>query len=97
MADITSTTKAQLLGIALKSVFGEEPSYYYAPDYVRVYFEPDRLKRVQRKIQQMAVTGPSDVRVDWLPMITPLALNQALPYAIGLLVVGIFIGSQVRK
>lgn len=85
-------TRAQVAGLALQKVFGEEPSYEYAPDYVRVYYQPDRLSKVQKKIESMSTAGKSDVRVDWVPMITPLAIKKSVPVVAGIVVVGIFLG-----
>jgi hypothetical protein len=92
MAEAVSIAKAQAAGLALQTVFGVQPSFLYNPDHVRIYFEPDRLKTVQTKIASMATAGPSDVRVDWLPLVAPLAIKKALPFAVGLLVAGYLFG-----
>jgi len=96
MANVTTIAKAQVAGAALNQVFGEQPAYDYQSDYVRVYYEPDRLKQVQSRIEQMAISGPSDVRIDWLPMVTPFALKKATPYIIGLVAVGILLGRMSK-
>lgn len=92
MASIASIGKAQLVGAALQKITGQEPSYIYNDDHVRVYFEPDRLKSVQKQLAEMATSGPGDVRIDWLPIITPIAIKKAAPYAIGILVAGYLLG-----
>lgn len=94
MASLATIGKAQGVGLALKTVFGQEPSYLYEDNYVQVYYQPDRLKKVQSKIAQMAAAGPSDVRIDFVPMITPIAIKKALPYAVGLLAVGYLVGKM---
>lgn len=96
MADVTTIAKAQVTGAALQKIFGEEPSYQYADDHVRVYFEPDRLKNVQARIQTMAASGPSDVRIDWVPMVTPFALKKGAPVVAGLIIAGILIGRMTK-
>lgn len=92
MAKVQSIAKAQMYGLALKEFFGQEPSYLYEGNHVRIYYEPDRLKKVQQRIKEMASAGPSDVRIDWTPMIRPEVLKKALPYALGLIAVGYIVG-----
>lgn len=97
MASVQTIAKAQLTGAALEKVFGEVPSYIYEPDHVRVYYEPDRLFRVQEKVKTMATSGPSDVRIDWIPIVTPFAINKGLPYAIGIVAAGFFLGRLSKR
>lgn len=96
MATALTAGKAKVAGLALQQVFGEEPQYYYADDHVRLYYDADKLKQVQQKIEMMATSGPSDVRIDWLPMITPLALKKAVPIIGGIVLVGIIIGRMTK-
>lgn len=92
MASLETIGKAQVMGAALQKITGVEPSYIYEDNFVRIYFQPDRLKAVQAKISEMASSGPSDVRIDWLPIATPLLIKKAAPVAIGLLVAGYIFG-----
>lgn len=92
MASIETIGKAQIMGAALQKITGVEPSYLYEENFVRIYFQPDRLKQVQTKLAQMAASGPSDVRIDWFPIATPLLIKKGLPVAIGLLVAGYIFG-----
>lgn len=92
MASIESIGKSKAYGFALEQFFGEKPSYSYETDHVKIYYTPDKLKRVQARIASMASSGPSDVRISWVPMMTPQIMKSALPYAIGLLVVGYGLG-----
>jgi len=92
MATVQTIGKAQLFGAALKQITGVEPSYIYEDNFVRIYFEPDRLKQVQAKLQKMAASGPSDVRIDWFPIVSPIAIKKAAPFAIGLLAAGYLLG-----
>jgi hypothetical protein len=73
---------------------GVEPVYEYGSNYVRIYYHPDRLKEVQKKLELISASGPGDVRVDWFPMIVPMAIKKALPVAIGLFVLGYAIGGR---
>lgn len=92
MADIVTMGKARAYGILLQQLFGEDPSYYSAADHVKVYYEPDKLLRVQQRVNAMATGGPADVRIDWLPMITPLAIKKAAPYVLGIAALGFLLG-----
>lgn len=94
MATIVTIGKARGVGAILQQVTGVEPSYEYGPDYVRIYFQPDRLKQVQQKLAEWEATaaGPSDVRVDWFPAVMPLAVKKSLPLIGGLLLAGYILG-----
>lgn len=94
MANITAITKAQALGLAMQKITGIEPSYDYKPDHVLVYWQPDRLKRMQGYVEKLASSGrkPGDVRVNWMPVITPFAIKKAVPYIVGMLAVGYILG-----
>jgi hypothetical protein len=92
MASLETIGKAQLYGAALQKITGQAPSYIYNDDHVRVYFDADKLKLVQQQINSMATSGPSDVRVDWLQIFTPMIIKKAAPVAIGLLVAGYLFG-----
>lgn len=95
MASITSISKAQGIGFALQQITGQEPSYAYEPDYVRVYFEPDRLQLVQKKLEQMASSGPGDVRIDWMPIVLPYAVKKAALPVIGVALAGFILGKML--
>ena len=94
MASLQSITKAQGVGLLLQKMTGIAPSYVYGHDYVRIYYQPDKLKEVQRKLELISASGPGDVRVDWFPMVLPMAIKKALPFAAGLLLIGYLIGGR---
>jgi hypothetical protein len=96
MASVQTIAKAQGSGLLLEQLFGIPVSYDYQPNHVRVYYQPDRLKQVQGRVATMAAGGPGDVRIDWFPMVTPVVLKQAAPYAVGLLAAGFLIGKMLR-
>lgn len=92
MATIQNIAKAKGTGLLLEQLFGVEPSYQSFPEYVRVYYQPDRLKEVQKRVETMSRSAPGGVRLDWFPVITPFAVKKAAPYIVGLLVVGYLLG-----
>lgn len=96
MATVQTIAKAQGTGLLLEQLFGVPVSYEYNPDHVRVYYQPDRLKQVQGKVQTMASGGPGDVRIEWFPMVSPVVLKTAAPYAIGLIAAGFILGRLMK-
>lgn len=94
MAGTLTIAKAQATGLLLEKLFGEEPSYEYGDDFVRIYYQPDRLARVQEKIESMASGGPGEIRIDWLPTVTPLLLKKALPWLALIFIGGYIIGKM---
>lgn len=92
MADVKSIAKARAIGLAIQQVTGVEPSYEHAADHVRIYFQPDRLKAAQSKLREWSKSSPGDIRVDWFPVITPMAIEKGLPIAAGLLLAGYLLG-----
>jgi len=94
MASLQSITKAQGVGLLLQKMTGIAPSYVYGPDYVRIYYEADKLKEVQKKLQLISASGPGDVRIDWFPMVVPMAIKKALPFAAGIFFLGYLIGGK---
>ncbi len=78
----------------LEKLTGETPAIEYAADYARIYYHPDKLKMVQKKLQKMSTASPGDIRVDWFPMIVPMAIKKALPFAAGLFFLGYLIGGR---
>lgn len=94
MASLQTIAKAQAFGLALKKMTGEEPSYQYYDDYVRIYYQPDRLKKVQEKVQEISSKEPGDVRFDWFQVVTPLAIKKGLPIAGAIFFLGYLLGGK---
>jgi hypothetical protein len=93
MASLDIVGKAEALSLALERAFNVEPSIEYGSNYARIYYQPDRLKKVQAIIYKMANDRePGSIRVDWFPIITPIALQKGVPYIIGLVGLGYLLG-----
>lgn len=99
MAALQTVVKTKALVEVLKQVFGEDPTVEYHDTYTRVYYEPDRLKRVQKKLESMSVKlgEPSDVQFDFLPLITPLVIKKGFPVAAGIFSAGFMVGKLRGK
>ena len=97
MATLESIGKAKATGLILSTVLGVEPKYEYHDNYVRVYYPSTDLPAVRAKVNEIA-TGPAgDVRIDWLPLTTPIAIKTVLPVAVGLIAAGFLIGRLSAK
>lgn len=96
MATVQTIAKAKATGLILKNLLGIEPEYQYFDNYVRLYYSNENLPKVQSRINQIAINSskPSDVKIDFLPMVAPLAVKKVAPFAIGAIVIGYIIGKH---
>lgn len=88
MATLQTIAKAKATGLIMSKMLGVEPDYEYYDNYVRVYYQPDRLKTVQQNVNNMANKKDSEVRIDWLPIVQPVIVKKAVPYIVGIAVIG---------
>ena len=95
MASFQAIGKGQALAAVLEKIFGEKPSLRYEEKRIVVYFEPDRLKRVQQKIESMAMSAPGDVVLDWQQIAAPSVLKRAMPIGIVILAIGFLLGKKI--
>lgn len=97
MASIQTIAKAKTTGLILKNLLGIEPEYQYFDNYVRLYYPAENLPKVQDKINQIAVNSskPGDVRIDFFPIVAPVAIKKVAPYAIGAIVAGYLLGKML--
>jgi hypothetical protein len=94
MATVQTIAKAKATGLILKNLLGIEPQYDYQNDYVRLYYSGQGLNQVHEKMNSIAVKSkmPGDVRIDFVPMVAPVAIKKILPYALGAVLAGYIIG-----
>lgn len=100
MADSNTIVKANALSEVLKFAFGEEPTIEYYDTYAKIYYQPDRLKKVQKKLEDMVSrfgSSASDIRFEFLPLITPLLIKKGFPLAVTVFSTGFLIGKRKRK
>lgn len=76
-------TRAKALGYsaAIRLAIGSDPVVKEYPDYIQISFTPDQQKALTSYIESQMKKGPSDVRVDIAPIITPIAMKKVLPFA----------------
>lgn len=92
MASLESVGKAKTVALLLEQAFGVPVTIEYGEKYSRLYYQPDRLLQMQKKVEKMASTAPGDLRIDWLPVIQPYAVKRAAPYVLGVLALGFLLG-----
>lgn len=97
MATVQSIAKAKTTGLILKNLLGIEPEYQYYDDHVRLSYPKEALPQIHEKINTIAVNSskPSDVRIDFIPMVAPIGIKKALPYAIGAVALGYVLGKML--
>lgn len=83
MANVQVIAKAKATGLIMSKMLGVEPDYEYAENYVRVYYQPDKLQTVQGNVNLMANKKDGEIKIDWLPIVQPLIIKKALPYLLG--------------
>lgn len=97
MASFQTIAKAKAFGIALHKVIGEEPSYQYFDEHVRIYYPQNKLKKVREKLKEISSREPGEIQFDWFPLITPLAVERGLPVIGAILLLGYLLGAGTKK
>ncbi len=95
MADMAAIGAAKLAGVGLKQILGSEPQYSYQADHVRLYYTGTDLTNARQRITAMTSAKPGAVRLDWWPLVSPVAMKKGLPVAIGILVAGYLLGKTL--
>lgn len=91
--DAYAPLKAEALALALKQATGEKPYVQNMGEYIRVYWMDAQLQAVQESITKMIdKKEPGDIRLEWMPAVTPVAIKKILPYALALAGVGYLLG-----
>ncbi len=92
MADLITIGKAKLTAKGLERLLGVKPSLDIQEDHVRVYYVGSDLVRAQKRFKDITTKGPSDVRVSFLPVITPALIKQYAPWLVGGVVAAFVLG-----
>lgn len=82
---------------ALTTLTGIQPKVIHGPQYSRVYYSPDKEKKVQAWLEsQLTPQPPGAVRIELDRVIINTAIKKALPYAVALLAGGFFLGRVLK-
>lgn len=91
--DFLTTAKAQAVSVALEQATGVKPTVQDMGDYIRIYWNEVDRPGIQAKIEELiSREEPGTIRVEWMPVVTPVAIKKLLPYAALLVGAGFLIG-----
>jgi hypothetical protein len=82
MSNDMRTLKSQGIAFAIKTATGEQPIISDYPDYSKLSFDPEQVKRLREKLKSAISSAPGDVRIDLAPVFVPVALEKLAPFAI---------------
>jgi len=87
MATLQETSKAatrELRVLAWSALFrqltGSPPIVTSYPEYTQIAFTGDQQGKLQAEIEKIIAREPGDVRVDIMPVITPIMLKRVIVY-----------------
>ena len=93
MADFLTNTKAQALAVALEQATGEQPIVQDMGNYIRVYWGETQYPAIRQRIEKMiSKKEPGNIRVEWIPVVAPIALKKVAPIALALIGAGYLLG-----
>jgi len=85
--------KAHGIALALEKVTGVEPIVEEKETYYSIHWLPAEQSQVLQNLSdRLPETGDSDIRIEWFPVVRPVIIKKALPYAIGIFAAGFLIG-----
>ena len=94
--DFITLTKGNAVGFALEQVTDKKPVVQDMGDHIKIYWKDEDIPAITKKINDIiSRKEKGDIRVDWMPVVAPIAIKKALPYAIGILVVGYVLGKAI--
>lgn len=88
-----TVVKAEALAVALEQATGQKPIVQDMGEYVRVYWNKSDHPAVQGRIEKLiSKKEPGDIRLEWMPVVAPVAIKKIAPYALVLLGAGYLLG-----
>lgn len=91
--DYLTYGKAQAVALALEQATGQTPHVQENEDHYRIYWTENQYPEIREKIEKLiSKTEPGEIRVEWMPVITPIALKKAAPYLLLLVGAGFLLG-----
>ena len=90
---VANIAQAEVTAQAIKALTGGiEPKTVYRKDYVELTFSPADSQKVRAIIEAKLKEAPGSVRLDSLPIIAPIVIKRAAPWAIVALIVAYLMG-----
>ncbi|HSW65502.1 MAG TPA: hypothetical protein VLH56_19655 [Dissulfurispiraceae bacterium] len=98
MASITTMAKAEALSLGIERILGQRPQVVQTGTGLAIKFTPEQAARLRAVIraQLNQKRNPSDVSIDVAPVLNPLFIEIAIPYALALVALG-FLLSRIAK
>lgn len=85
--------KASAIALLAEHALGVKPTVKDMGTYARIYYTPDQLPVVQEKFNDFVSNDkPSDIKIEWFPVVQNVAFKKAFPYVLGILATGFIIG-----
>jgi hypothetical protein len=89
--------KAEAISLLAKQTIGVKPQIKDMGTYAIIYYLPDQLPEVQEKFAEfVSKDQPSDIKIEWFPVVQKVAIKKALPYIVVLLATGFTIGKLFK-
>lgn len=93
MANITTIAKGKLIQKSMAQIFGIEPIMSIGETTVTIYYDPDNLLIVQKKLEIM-MAKKTDLQIDFIHIFLPYIIkNSALPL-MAVFGAGLYLGSK---
>jgi hypothetical protein len=93
--EVTDFSKSQMYGEALRKIVGVTPSYKKEGGKTVVYYPEDKIPAARKSFNALMESPDGNVKVDFMPVITPYALKTYGVYALGLVALGFLVGKKM--
>lgn len=91
--NVVTRLKAEGIALALEKLTGQEPIIQDNETYYSLYWTNAQQAEILETLnEKFASGGESEIRVEWFPVVRPVVIKKALPYAIGIFAAGFIIG-----
>jgi hypothetical protein len=99
MATLSNAIQANVLAESIAQVVGEKPSVVNTLDMTYLRFSPEQQKKVRVWVESQLSKKreAGKVKIDFEPVIYPIAIKKVLPFIILLLVIGVIAGRITKK
>ena len=97
MAGIITMAKAEAIKFGFSKVFNFTPKIVYTDDYAEIILDNNQQGIVRSWIENQMNKKPvtkSDIKIDVLPIIIPIAAKKAFPFVIGTAITGFLLGGK---
>jgi hypothetical protein len=90
--DIDRATQAAAISSVLNLLTDEEPIINDYGSYSMIRFTPGQQAKISKLINDSLTGKPGAIRFDAAPIVNPIIIKQAIPYAVALIAAGFLLG-----